>query len=92
LDRNLTLWIFVAMALGVAIGVYFHKHRRIGRNECEFSQSAIGLILMMYPPLAKVDYAALPKVFQDKKTLTFSDSELADCASADVCIGDSLLE
>ena len=95
LDRNLTLWIFVAMALGVAIGVVFPQ-ASVALDAMSVNSVnlpiAIGLILMMYPPLAKVDYAALPKVFQDKKTLALSDVELADCASADVCIGDSLLE
>ncbi|HCA5034088.1 ACR3 family arsenite efflux transporter [Acinetobacter baumannii] len=75
LDRNLTLWIFIAMAMGIAIGVFFPQasialdHLKIGNVNIPI---AIGLILMMYPPLAKVDYAALPQVFKDKKTLTLS--------------------
>jgi len=75
LDRNLTLWIFVAMALGLAIGVFFPQ-ASVSLNELSVDNVnipiAIGLILMMYPPLAKVDYAALPEVFKDKKTLTLS--------------------
>ncbi|MBJ9721367.1 ACR3 family arsenite efflux transporter [Acinetobacter calcoaceticus] len=75
LDRNLTLWIFIAMALGVAIGVFFPQ-ASVSLNELSIDNVnipiAIGLILMMYPPLAKVDYAALPEVFKDKKTLTLS--------------------
>lgn len=75
LDRNLTLWIFIAMAIGIAIGVFFPQasialdHLKIGNVNIPI---AVGLILMMYPPLAKVDYAALPQVFKDKKTLTLS--------------------
>ncbi|MCL6183852.1 ACR3 family arsenite efflux transporter [Acinetobacter baumannii] len=75
LDRNLTLWIFIAMALGLAIGVFFPQASG-SLNELSVDNVnipiAIGLILMMYPPLAKVDYAALPEVFKDKKTLTLS--------------------
>jgi ACR3 family arsenite transporter len=75
LDRNLTLWIFIAMALGVAIGVFFPQ-ASVSLNQLSIDNVnipiAIGLILMMYPPLAKVDYAALPEVFKDKKTLALS--------------------
>ncbi|MDC5337254.1 ACR3 family arsenite efflux transporter [Acinetobacter baumannii] len=75
LDRNLTLWIFIAMALGLMIGVFFPQ-ASVSLNELSVDNVnipiAIGLILMMYPPLAKVDYAALPEVFKDKKTLTLS--------------------
>ncbi|EHU1557684.1 ACR3 family arsenite efflux transporter [Acinetobacter baumannii] len=75
LDRNLTLWIFIAMALGLMIGVFFPQ-ASVSLNELSVDNVnipiAIGLVLMMYPPLAKVDYAALPEVFKDKKTLTLS--------------------
>ncbi|WP_168408774.1 ACR3 family arsenite efflux transporter [Acinetobacter indicus] len=75
LDRNLTLWIFIAMALGIGIGLYFPQ---VSSSLDQMSMGnvnlpiAIGLILMMYPPLAKVDYAALPQIFQDKRTLLLS--------------------
>ncbi|MCL6240723.1 ACR3 family arsenite efflux transporter [Acinetobacter amyesii] len=75
LDRNLTLWIFIAMGLGIAIGVYVPSTSR-ALNQLNIGDVniaiAIGLILMMYPPLAKVDYKALPEVFKDKRTLYLS--------------------
>ena len=75
LDRNLTLWIFIAMALGVGIGVFFPQ-ASVALDKMSIDSVnipiAIGLILMMYPPLAKVDYATLPQVFKDKRTLTLS--------------------
>lgn len=75
LDRNLTLWIFLAMGLGIAISQFFPQasnalnHLSVGSINLPI---AVGLILMMYPPLAKVDYAALPEIFKDKKTLALS--------------------
>ncbi|WP_336929783.1 ACR3 family arsenite efflux transporter [Acinetobacter tandoii] len=75
LDRNLTLWIFIAMALGIAIGVFFPQ-ASVALDKMSVDSVnipiAIGLILMMYPPLAKVNYATLPQVFKDKKTLSLS--------------------
>lgn len=75
LDRYLTLWIFTAMAIGLGLGHLFPQvstfldHLSYGSVNLPI---AIGLIVMLYPPLAKVDYATLPKVFQDKKTLALS--------------------
>ena len=75
LDRNLTLWIFIAMGLGICISVYFPQ-ATVALNRLSLDSVnipiAIGLILMMYPPLAKVDYATLAVVFKDKRTLTLS--------------------
>lgn len=75
LDSNLTLWIFLAMAVGVGLGYVFPSIP--GQIDSMSSGTtnipiAIGLILMMYPPLAKVDYKLLPKVFKDVKLLSVS--------------------
>ncbi|MEF1174298.1 ACR3 family arsenite efflux transporter, partial [Vibrio sinaloensis] len=75
LDRYLTVWIFVAMALGVAIGVFFPAVAQLNETLSVGSTNiplAIGLILMMYPPLAKVDYSLLGKVKQDKQAIALS--------------------
>ena len=75
LDRYLTFWIFLAMATGVAIGVFFPQIGSISESMSYGTTNiplAIGLILMMYPPLAKVDYSLLPKVFKDTKLMTLS--------------------
>lgn len=75
LDRYLTVWIFVAMAVGVAIGAMFPQIAEWNDSLSVGSTNiplAIGLILMMYPPLAKVDYTLLGKVKQDKKAITLS--------------------
>lgn len=75
LDRFLTLWIFIAMAVGV-IGGYLFPSLAVSLSE--FSTGtiswpiAIGLIIMMYPPLAKVKYEEIGKVTQNKKVFTFS--------------------
>lgn len=72
LDKNLTLWIFLAMAIGVGLGYFipsFSGHIDSMSSGTTNIPLAIGLILMMYPPLAKVDYKLLPKVFTNVKIL-----------------------
>ena len=75
LDRYLTLWIFLAMVIGVGMGYFFPG---ISDNINSMSKGttniplAIGLILMMYPPLAKVRYNQMKKVFRNKKVLSVS--------------------
>ena len=75
LDRYLTLWIFLAMLIGVAIGYFIP-------NSADFINSfssgttnvplAIGLILMMYPPLTKIDFSKVPQMFEKTKLLSAS--------------------
>lgn len=75
LNQYLSLWIFLAMAFGVSLGYFVPSFSNIVNRLSSGSTNipiAIGLILMMYPPLAKVNYALLPKVFSDTKTLSIS--------------------
>ncbi|MCA0131871.1 ACR3 family arsenite efflux transporter [Winogradskyella alexanderae] len=75
LDSYLTLWIFLAMTLGVGIGYFIPSIPEIINSYSSGTTNipiAIGLILMMYPPLAKVNYTLLPKVFKDVKVLSIS--------------------
>lgn len=75
LDRYLTVWIFLAMGLGVLLGYIYPGIKNLNETLSYGTTSiplAIGLILMMYPPLAKVDYSILPQAFKDLKTLGIS--------------------
>lgn len=75
LDRLLTLWIILAMGLGVGLGYVFPglaealDQLSVGTTSIPI---AVGLIVMMYPPLAKVNYRELGRVFQNRKVLTLS--------------------
>lgn len=75
LDRFLTLWIFMAIGLGIALGYFlpaaanFITGLQIGTTSIPI---AVGLILMMYPPLARVKYEEMGKVFKNKKLLAIS--------------------
>lgn len=74
-DRYLTLWIFVAMILGVSLGYYFPSIKNLSNAMTIGTTNiplALGLLLMMYPPLAKVNYSLLPKAFSDKKAIALS--------------------
>jgi ACR3 family arsenite transporter len=75
LDRYLTLWIFMAMLTGVAIGNFFPSSSEYINSFSDGTTNiplAIGLILMMYPPLTKVNFSQVPKVMAKPKLLTLS--------------------
>ncbi len=75
LDKYLTVWIFLAMAIGVSVGYFFPSSAGIINSFSSGTTNiplAIGLILMMYPPLAKVRYEKIPEIFKNVKLVAMS--------------------
>ena len=75
IDKNLTLWIFIAMGIGVGLGYFVPNISEVVNAMSRGTTNipiAIGLIIMMYPPLAKVNYSLLSKVFRNTKILSIS--------------------
>jgi ACR3 family arsenite transporter len=75
LDRFLTLWIFIAMLLGVSIGYFIPNSSNYINSFSSGTTNiplALGLILMMYPPLTKIDFSQVPRMFEKPKLLTAS--------------------
>lgn len=75
LDRFLTIWIFLAMFIGISIGYFIPQFASVINKATSGTTNiplAIGLILMMYPPLAKVNYKLIPSIFKDTKVMSLS--------------------
>lgn len=75
LDQFLTLWIFLAMMLGIGLGYFIPSSANYINSFSSGTTNiplAIGLILMMYPPLTKIDFSQVPKMFEKPKLLTVS--------------------